>query len=175
MQHRRPFSLPFPNAYAHPPPTFSYSQESGEISVHFDCDPAYPTPEQRSDIWKTKSYLLTSIPLRKPKTIIDDAAAFFTTAISTPFALLSGRSPPAQARPDDVFSGPIDLDEHEVVEEDRSEEAEVDDSPELERKVRMVVIIDKEASDKTLGEKARNRRRWQVTSLRRIDAKTSGL
>ncbi|KAG6919040.1 hypothetical protein DXG01_009750 [Tephrocybe rancida] len=81
-----------------------------------------------------------------------------------------------QATPDEVFTGPIDLDENEVVEEDRSEEAEVDDSPDVERKVRMVVITDKKHSDKaTIGEKARNRRRWQVASLRRIDARTGVL
>ncbi|KAF8079013.1 hypothetical protein FPV67DRAFT_1444215 [Lyophyllum atratum] len=175
LRHRRPISHPFPNSYSHPLPTFSYSPENGEILVHFTSDPAYPPPEQRSDTWKNKSYLLTSVPLRKPKTIIDDAAAFFSSALNSPLSFLSGRNPAPHATPDEVFSGPIDLDENEVLEEDRTEEAEVDDSPDIERKVRMVSIIDKERSDKVLGEKARDRRRWQVASLRRVDARTGGI
>ncbi|KAF5385330.1 hypothetical protein D9615_001191 [Tricholomella constricta] len=175
LRHRRPVSYPFPNPYAHPLPTFSYSPETGEISVHFNSDPSYSPSEQRADAWKSKSYVLTSIPLRKPKTIIDDAAAFLSSAISTPLSFLSGRAPAPHASPDEVFSGPIDLDENEVLEEDRTEEAEVDDSHDLERKVRMMAIVDKEESDKYLGEKAKNRRCWQVASLRRIDARTGGL
>lgn len=64
------------------------------------------------------------------------------------------------------------MDETEIMEEDRTEEAEVDDSNELGRKVRMMAIIGKGESDKALGEKARNRRRWEVASLRRVDART---
>ncbi|KAG6842432.1 hypothetical protein C0991_007562 [Blastosporella zonata] len=134
LRHRRPVSYPYPNAYAHPLPIFSFSQDTEEISVHFQSDPAYPH-DHHSDAWKSRSYLLTAIPLRKPKTIIDDAAAFLSSAISSPLSFLSGKSAAGpQATPDEVFTGPIDLDENEVVEEDRSEEAEVDDSPEVERK-----------------------------------------
>lgn len=95
--------------------------------------------------------------------------------MSTPLSFLSGASPRPQATPDEVFRGPIDLDENEVVEEDRGEEAEVDDSPETGRKVRMIVIENKRQSDQVLAEKARNRRRWEVVSLRCIDARTGGL
>jgi len=175
LRHRRPISYPFPNAYAHPLPAFSYSLESGEISVHFTSDPTYPPPQQGSDAWKSKSYLLTSIPRRRPKTIIDDAAAFLSSAITTPLSFLSGRSPVLHTTPDEVFTGPIDLDENEVLEEDRTEEAEVDDSPDVERKARMVCVLDKVKSDGVLSEKARNRRRWQVASLRRVDARTGGI
>ncbi|KAG5647679.1 hypothetical protein DXG03_008402 [Asterophora parasitica] len=138
------------------------NNQKGEISVHFNSDPAYPPPEQRLDAWKSKSYVLTSIPRRKPKTIIDDAAAFFSSAISTPLSFLSGRASAPQASPDEVFSGPIDLDENEVLEEDRTEEAEVDDSQDILRKVRMIAVVDKAESDKCLGEKAKNRRRWET-------------
>ncbi|KAG6830887.1 hypothetical protein H0H92_014038 [Tricholoma furcatifolium] len=134
LRHRRPVSYPFPNKYAHPLPTFSFSQETGEIAVNFQTDPAY-SQHSHSETWKKRTYLLTSIPLRKPKTIIDDATEFLSNAISTPLSFLSGKNPAPQATPDEVFRGPIDLDENEVVEEDRSEEAEVDDSPETGRKV----------------------------------------
>ncbi|KAG6846111.1 hypothetical protein H0H87_006475 [Tephrocybe sp. NHM501043] len=174
LRHRRPVSYPFPNAYAHPLPIFAFSQETEEISIHFQTDPTYPT-DHHSDAWRSRTYLVASIPQRKPKTIIDDAAAFLSTAISTPLSFLSGKSAVPHATPDEVFAGPIDLNENEVVEEDRSEEAEVDDSPEVERKVRMVVIADKQWSDRALGEKARQRRRWQIASLRRIDARTGGI
>ncbi|KAG6873841.1 hypothetical protein C0995_010453 [Termitomyces sp. Mi166 len=174
LRHRRPISYPFPNAYAHPLPIFSYSQETGEILVNFQNDPDYENRRQ-SDAWRSRSYLLAAIPLRKPKTILDDAAAFLSSAVSAPLSFLSGVSPRPQATPDEVFKGPIDLDEDEVVEEDRGEEAEVDDSPETGRKVRMIVIANKSQSDKNLGEKARNRRRWEVVSLRRIDARTGGM
>ncbi|KAG6908271.1 hypothetical protein DXG01_005536 [Tephrocybe rancida] len=108
----------------------------------------------------------------QPKTLIDDAAAFLSSAISTPLSFLSGMGAAPQATPDEALTGPINLDENEVIEEDRSEEAEVDDSPDVERKVRMVVVADKHSDKATTGEKARNRRRWQVASLRRIDART---
>ncbi|RDB28439.1 hypothetical protein Hypma_015928 [Hypsizygus marmoreus] len=169
LRHRRPISYPFPNSYAHPLPTFSYSAETGEISVNFTYDPTYPPPGSGSDAWKSKSYVLTSIPLRKPKTIIDDAAAFLSSAISTPLSFLSGRSPVTQATPEEVFNGAIDLDEHEVIEEERGEEAEVDDSQDPGRKVRMVTAG---TGDEPLREKARNRRRWKVVSLRKVDART---
>ncbi|KAG6868494.1 hypothetical protein C0993_002032 [Termitomyces sp. T159_Od127] len=174
LRHRRPVSYPFPNAYTHPLPIFSYSQETGEISIHFQNDPDYQN-EHQSDAWRNRLYLLTAIPLRKPKTILDDAAAFLSSAMSTPLSFLSGVSPRPQATPDEVFRGPIDLDESEVVEEDRGEEAEVDDSPEIGRKVQMVVVANRRQSDEALGEKARNRRRWEIVSLRRVDARTGGI
>jgi hypothetical protein len=124
-----------------------------------------------SDAWKSKSYILISIPLRKPRTIIDDASEFISSAISTPLSFFSVIAPVPQANPEEVFSGTIDLDENEVVDEERGEEGEVDDSREPGRKVRMLVITRKEESDKALGEQARARRQWQIVSLRRHDAR----
>lgn len=73
-----------------------------------------------------------------------------------------------------MFSGVIDLAEHEVLEEDKGEEAEVDDSPDLGRKVRIVAIptAEKSMMDLLLSEKAKKRRQWVVTQLRTINAKT---
>jgi hypothetical protein len=117
---------------------------------------------------------LTSIPLRKPRTIIDDASEFISSAISTPLSFFSGKSLVPQAKPEEVFSGTIDLDENEVVDDERGEEGEVDDSRELRRDVQMLTIVRKEESDKALGEKAKVRRQWQIVSLRRVDARTNG-
>lgn len=179
LRHRRPVSYPFPNAYAHPLPTFAYSADTGEISVNFASDPTYPIPSPSgspaSNSWKAKTYLLASVPLRKPRTIIDDAADFLTSAITTPFSFLSGQTPTTHATPEEVFSGVIDLDENEVIEEERGEEAEADDSTELGRKVRMLTIIRGREGSHASGEKARNRRRWEIISLRRIDARTGAL
>ncbi|CAA7268039.1 unnamed protein product [Cyclocybe aegerita] len=175
LRHRRPVSFPFPNSYAHPLPKFSYSAKTGEISVHFACDPAYPGPETApSTAWQGKTYLLTSVPKRKPRTIIDDASAFIASNILTPISFLTGTQAPAQAQPDEVFGADIDLNEDELVEEERSEEAEIDNDPELARKVRIVTAptAEKDMLDLLLSEKARNRRRWVISPLRTTNAKT---
>ncbi|KAF9486329.1 hypothetical protein BDN70DRAFT_916172 [Pholiota conissans] len=176
LRHRRPVSLPFPNSYAHPLPKFSYSSQTGEISVNFMCDPSYPASgAPTSNAWQGKTYLLTSIPLRKPKSIIDNAAEFITSNIFAPISHLAGAPASPPARPDEVFNGDIDLTEDETLEEERGEEAEVDDSPELGRKVRVLAVPtqDKDVLDLMLSEKARSRRKWVVTPLRTKQAKTS--
>jgi len=172
IRHRRPVSLPYPNAYSHPLPKFSYSAEIGEITVHFTSDPSHPPPSAvTSDAWKKKTYILASIPLRKPKTILDDAHAFISSAITTPLSFFSGATSP-KATPEAVFSTDIDLGEDEVLEEERGEEAEVDDSPEWGRKVRVLGIVNKAREEREIIEKARNRRRWQITAIRKTDART---
>lgn len=143
--------------------------------MEFSSNPSYPAPgAPASSAWKEKMYLLTSIPLRKPKTIIENATDFISSNIFTPISLLTGSSAPPPARPDEVFNGDIDLTEDEVLEEERGEEAEVDDSPEPGRKVRIVEVAasDKKMSDLLLSEKTRSRRRWVVVPLRTKQAKT---
>ncbi|KAJ7837377.1 hypothetical protein B0H14DRAFT_3109751 [Mycena olivaceomarginata] len=123
IRHRRPVSLPYPNAYSHPLPTFQYSAETGEITVHYTSDPSHPPPSAvSSDAWKKRTYILA---LQHRHRLAED----------------------------------------EVLEEERGEEAEVDDSPEWGRKVRVLGI-------REIIEKARNRRRWQITAIRKIDART---
>lgn len=73
--------------------------------------------------------------------------------------------------PEDVYQNSVDLHDEEVVEEEWGEEAEVDDSPELYRNVRVSSINNLE-EDAGLVEKARNRRRWQVVPLRTSNART---
>lgn len=140
--------------------------------MHFASDPSHPDPSAMpSDAWKKNTYILTSIPQRKPRTIIDDAHAFISSALTSPFSLFSGAAAPA-ATPEAVFSSDIDLAEDEVLEEERGEEAEVDDSPEWGRKVRVLGIVNKSREEKGILERARNRRRWQVIPLRQTDART---
>ncbi|KAG9222364.1 hypothetical protein CCMSSC00406_0002699 [Pleurotus cornucopiae] len=171
LRHRRPVSLPFPNKYSHPLPRFFYDTKSGEITVQFEYDPTYPPTPQATGAWRNKTYVLASIPMRKPRTIIDDASEFLTSAVTAPLSLFGLASP--KPTPEEVYRSDIDIGEDEVVEEERGEEAEVDDSPEDIRKVRMLALLDKETSDRTLGEKARNRRRWQVAPLRTVNARTA--
>ena len=69
------------------------------------------------------------------------------------------------AWPDEVFNGDINLTEDEVLERDKNEEAEVDNSPDLGRKVRLVAVSTGEKSmmDLLLSKDAKKRRRWVVT------------
>ncbi|PPQ64287.1 hypothetical protein CVT26_002170 [Gymnopilus dilepis] len=179
LRHRRPVSHPYPNSYSHPLPKFSYDPDSGEITVQFTCDPSYPPPpppgKSPSTAWQGKTYLLTSVPLRKPRTILDDASHFIASNIFSPISMLTtGQPAPAPARPDEVFNGDIDLNEDELVEEERGEEAEVDDSPELGRKVRVVTVPTQEKNimDMVLSDKTRRRRQWDVLPLRVSNART---
>ncbi|KAK0208650.1 hypothetical protein DFS33DRAFT_462965 [Desarmillaria ectypa] len=172
LRHRRPISLPFPNSYSHPLPEFSYDLQAKEIHVNFSCDPAYP-PHSAShpNAWKEKTYLLAAIPLRKPRTIIDDASQFIHSALTSSLSLFQSTSP-TSSTPEDVYKGGVDLGEDEVVEEERGEEGEVDDSPEPSRKVRVLSVVNATMEDESLVEKARNRRRWQVEPLRIANKRT---
>ncbi|KZT30917.1 WD40 repeat-like protein [Neolentinus lepideus HHB14362 ss-1] len=176
LRHRRPIIHPFPNAYSHPLPQFSYSSETKEISVAFDMDPSYPpptAPQTRASVteaWRHQRYILSSIPERRPKTFIDDASAFLTSAISTPFSFLSG-SRNMQSNPEEIFGGELELHDDEILEQDRGEEGEVDDSLDPIRRVRVLGVTDE--SDKGLGEKATLRRKWEVIPLRETRKKVA--
>ncbi|KAF7302515.1 hypothetical protein HMN09_00885900 [Mycena chlorophos] len=191
LRHRRPVSYPFPNAYSHPLPRFSYSSQSGEITVHFTHDPTHPPPYSLSpewtNSWERKTYILSSIPLRRPRTILDDAGAFLSSAVTSissvsvpnPLSLFGGGAPkspvPASTTAithEAVVETDIDLGDDEVVEEERGEGGEVDDSAEWGRKVCVLGIIDKEQEERGIVEAARMRRKWVVTSLRALDART---
>ncbi|TFK26691.1 hypothetical protein FA15DRAFT_667165 [Coprinopsis marcescibilis] len=169
LRHRRPISYPYPNKYAHPLPKFTYSANSGEITVHFGCDPAYPLPGAESDAWKSRRYVLSSIPMRQPRSIIDDASEFLTRNIFSPLSMLGGGQAPAQSKPDEVFDGRIELQEEDIVEEERGEEGEVDDSVELLRRVKVVTVGKKDS------QRAKKRRTWVVLPLRKTTARTGGI
>lgn len=63
-----------------------------------------------------------------------------------------------------MFDGEIELAEDDVLEQDRGEEGEGDDSPALVRKVRVLALYPGDLS--TAGVNARNRRQWEVLPLR---------
>lgn len=177
LRHRRPVSHPFPNPYSHPLPRFSYDGATQLITVTFAFDPTYPTtasPDTARSTWKDKMYVLTALPLRKPRTIIDDASELLTSAISAPLSFFSGRAAPATPRPDEVFSsGDIDLREDEILEQERSEEGEVDDSLEKFRHVRVVGVAKED--EQILGEKAKARQQWIVMPLRSVRSRTGAI
>jgi hypothetical protein len=140
--------------------------------VKFSCDPSYPTPYQaQSASWRDKTYLLASIPLRKPRTALDNAADFLSSAVSSPLSFFSASSP-TKSTPDEIFNGDIDLREDEVLDQDRGEEGETDDSPKQDRQIRMLTLDSPTAQDQHISEKARKRRRWEVAPLRLSDART---
>ena len=125
LRHRRPVSHPFPNAYSHPLPRFSYEQETRQITVTFTCDPSYPSSASGRDAavsaWKDNTYMMAALPIRKPRTILDDATALLSNAISSPLSLFGGHSAPANTRPHEVFDdGDIDLREDEILEQERA-------------------------------------------------------
>ncbi|KAA1477294.1 hypothetical protein DENSPDRAFT_844509 [Dentipellis sp. KUC8613] len=168
LRHRRPISRPYPNAYSHPLPQFHFSAQLGELTATFSTNPEYPAHPTNAQ-WRTKSYHVTAMPMRKPRTFLDDASEALTSALRSPLSLFSGAAP----RPDtsEHVNEAFDLRPDELLEQDRGEAAEVDDSPEAIRHVRVIVTTAEEA--RGLGEKARNRRRWSVHPLRRTSARTA--
>jgi len=175
LRHRRPVSRPFPNAYSHPLPQFSYVAETGQIVVAFASDPSYPPARASgSHSWRQKSYVLSSIPMRKPRTFVDDASEFLVTGVSNAFSFLSGAGVPTspKATPDEVFNGDIDLNEEEVLEQDRGEEGEVDDSQEAIRRMRVLSLTREEVN--ASGQKARARRQFEIMPLRKAIATRGG-
>jgi WD repeat-containing protein 23 len=73
--------------------------------------------------------------------------------------------------PEQVYSGDIDLKEDEIVEQDRSEENEIDDSPDPLRLV-SVISIRTADMDAPVGTKAALRRQWEVLPLRELKARS---
>lgn len=71
-----------------------------------------------------------------------------------------------KATPDQVFDqGDIDLRDDEILDLDRGEEGEVDDSPDLLRVVRVVTVSPNDY-DKTVEPYKALRRRWELLPLR---------
>ena len=173
LRHRRPISHPFPNAYSHPLPHFHYSAETGEITFEYEVDPAYPDTDTHDTTWRHKAFHLTAMPMRKPRTFLDDASEKLSSAMKYPMALFSGGAPASSPPPvPSKVSEEFDLREDELEEQDRGEEAEVDDSPEPIRKVRVIGTTRSQAEG--LGETARNRRLWIVSPLRKTSARIMG-
>ncbi|KAI6136433.1 WD40 repeat-like protein [Pisolithus sp. B1] len=169
LRHRRPISKPYPNAYSHPLPQLSYNPKTREISVTFAQNPEYPQPRNTSSAWRRKTYVLSAVPMPKPRSLVDDASTFITSAVAAPLSFFSGsKNVSPKATPEDVFSGEIDLAEDEVLEQDRGEEGEADDSPELIRRLRVITIDPGDPQPE--GINARRRRQWEILTLRTTPA-----
>ena len=97
---------------------------------------------------------------------MEHATTFFSTAVTSSKYLISGVQGHNKATPDQVFDdGEIDLLDDEILDLDRGEEGEVDDSPELLRLVRVVTISPTDY-DKTVEPYKALRRRWELLPLR---------
>lgn len=96
-----------------------------------------------------------------------------TSAFRTPLSFLGVPSLPAldptAAGTDDTFN----LREDEVEEQDRGEDAEVDDDPARNRAVRVIGLTAEEHYE--LSDKAWARRQWEVLPLRTTAARNSRL
>ncbi|KAG8948617.1 hypothetical protein FRC03_000672 [Tulasnella sp. 419] len=166
VRHHRPITLPFPNGFSHPLPRFSYDQRTGIIRTTFACDPSYPSPSWSStNQWREKDFVLTSVPLRAPKSFLATTADFFTNAATlmtfNPFG-----SPAITETRAHVDEGSFDLREDEVLEEERAPEDEDDDSPSHRREVRLLSLpVGWMDSKHKETEAAAQRRRWQVIPL----------
>ena len=170
LRHRRPVSYPYPNAFSHPLPHFWYSASTKQIHIRFLCDPAFPQLDPSlpaPTAWQQKRYLLSSVPIRKPRTFLDDAVDAFSsiTFTSNPLSPLQSifSLPTSKSQADDVHDSNIDLREDELMEEDRGENEEADDSPELMRRIRVVSIDDPREST---TEATKLRRTFDVVPLR---------
>ncbi|KAI0031258.1 hypothetical protein K488DRAFT_52469 [Vararia minispora EC-137] len=165
LRHRRPVSQPYPNKYSHSLPSFHYDASTGHVTVTYASDPAYPDGTNPSGAWRERTYYLTSIPERKPRSVLDDAAEALERTLRSPLSLFSGLQA-ATTVPEAAF----DLREDEIEEQERAEEAEIDDAVDKVRKVRVVGTTVEE--DRRLGARARERRVWEVLPLRTVARKT---
>jgi DDB1- and CUL4-associated factor 11 len=171
LRHRRPLTQPYPNAYSHPLPRFRHNGSTGFLTVKFDCDPAYAS----GTAWRAQTFYLTALARRRPRTLLDDASDALVSAFRVPLSLLGGGGvhgmpvqDPTAAGTDDTFN----LREDEVEEQERGEDAEVDDDPARDRAVRVIGLTPEEHHE--LSDKAWARRRWEVIPLRSTAARHFG-
>jgi WD repeat-containing protein 23 len=160
LRHRRPHTQPYPNAYSHPLPHFSYDGSTGRIIVEFACDPAFAG----GTAWHAKTFYLTAIPRRRRRTILNGASDALASAFRNPRTLFASTQltalDPTAASTDEM----INLREDEVEELERGDETEIDDDPARDRAVRVVGRTSEEHHE--LSDKAWERRRWEVVPLR---------
>jgi len=163
IRHHRPITVPYPNEFSHPLPRFSYDAQSGLIRVAYSFDPTYPSPSAYpSNLWKDRDYVLTSVPLRRPRTVLQATAEFFSNAASLVSGSLGG--PSGATSMTQASANAFDLREEEVIEEERAPEDEDDDSLSPQRDVR-VLNLPIGWMEKERNMMARERRRWEISSL----------
>lgn len=167
LRHRRPYTQPYPNAYSHPLPHFSYDGSTGRIIVDFACDPAFAG----GTAWHAKTFYLTAIPRRRRRTILDGASDALASAFRKPRSLFAGTQltapDPTAVGTDEMFN----LHEDEAEELERGDETEVDDDPSRVRVVRVIGRTPEEHHE--LSDKAWERRRWEVVPLRTIPTRNA--
>jgi DDB1- and CUL4-associated factor 11 len=163
-------TLPYPNAYSHPLPRFRYNGGTNLLTVEFDCDPEYTN----GSAWRSQTFYLTALPRRRPRTLLDGASDALTSAFRAPLSSLLGSVQgmttlnPTAAGTDDTFN----LREDEVEEQERGDDAEVDDDPARDRSVRVIGLAPEEHHGLSCGAWAR--RRWEAIPLRSTAARYSG-
>ncbi|CAE6489099.1 unnamed protein product [Rhizoctonia solani] len=183
LRHRKPFTLPFPNAESHPLPRITYIPSSKLIRATFGCDPNYP-PSGAADptnAWRSMDYILGTVPVRKPRSFLENTMAMMSTigaSLSKPQALIAGPSAAPIATAfghDDASASDFALRDDEVMEEERvGGEDDTDDSPEAGRPVRVLEVpigwLEKGASK--LTDAALRRRQWEVIPINNHKRKT---
>lgn len=102
---------------------------------------------------------------------MDDAAEAFTSFTANPLSPLSAMFslPASKSQADEVSNSNIDLREDELMEEDRGENEEADDSQEPLRRIRLVTL-DNSQEQEEITEATKLRRSFEVIPLRRSRA-----
>ncbi|KAI9507809.1 hypothetical protein F5148DRAFT_1201869 [Russula earlei] len=169
LRHRRPLTRPYPNAYSHALPRFRYDGATGRLTVEFENDPAFAG----GTAWQAQTFYLTALPRRRPRTLFDGATDVLASAFLAPLSFLSNSPLPLPAH-DPIAAGTDDsfnLREDEVEEQDRGEDAEIDDDPARDRAVCVIGLTPEEHPE--LSDKAWVRRQWEVLPLRASAARSS--
>ncbi|CAE7088061.1 unnamed protein product [Rhizoctonia solani] len=183
LRHRKPFTFPFPNAESHPLARITYVASSKMIRATFGCDPNYPPPNapDPTNAWRSKDYILGTIPLRKPPSFLENTMAVMSTigtSLTRPQALISGPSIAPMATAfghNDASVSDFVLRDDEVMEEERvGGEDDTDDNPEPGRPARVLELpigwLEKGASK--LSDAALRRRQWEVIPIHNHRRKT---
>jgi len=187
LRHRRPMTHPFPNYYSHALPRFQYSQDTGQISVIFSSDPIYAqhtvttTGGSTSSNWLSKKFVLTTLPMRRERSLVEDATDFITSTtslltnpVSNFFAPKSPSRPTASITAEDVSQGNFDLREDEVLEQERAPHEELDDSSEQIRHVRVLELPASQPDIvNSLSQAAQRRTQWKIIPIMKGKARTN--
>ncbi|EUC63849.1 carbohydrate-binding module family 13 protein [Rhizoctonia solani AG-3 Rhs1AP] len=183
LRHRKPFTLPFPNAESHPLPRITYVASSKLIRATFGCDPNYPPPNapDPTNAWRSKDYILGAIPVRKSRSFLENTMAMMSTigaSLSRPQALISGPSAAPISTAfghNDASASDFALHDDEVLEEERvGGEDDIDNNPEAGRPISLLELpigwLEKGASK--LSDAALRRRQWEVIPIHNHKRKT---
>ena len=78
------FFIDTSGVYSHPLPVFCYNGAIGLLTVDFECNPAFAA----GNTWGAKTFYVTAVPRRRPRTIFDGASDVLTSALSNLSSLL---------------------------------------------------------------------------------------